>query len=199
MAVDLDFVWTAVGGAAKSHVEDWPTWKLFVVVVVSGAVGSLVAFSPAVFPVIAFASHFEAPYDVAVTEYTDSGYGSIIQLHTGVGGAGSNATFSTANGALGFTIKPSKTESGLDSFALDPTTPHNLTFAEVSVDFNLSAHTYEFRLRDASHSENQSIRRHWPHLRLPLRHSLIPKTFTGHCTPPIPSGPPHPESWGNSS
>ena len=154
-ALNLIFVWTAVGGVSKSHAEDWPTWKLFVVVVVSGVVGSLVAFSPAVFPVIALMSHFEAPYDVVViAECTESGYGSIIQLHTGVGGAGSNATFSTANGTLSFTMKLSKTESGLDSFALDPTTPHNLTFAEVSVDFNLSAHTYEFRLRDASQSEN---------------------------------------------
>ena len=77
-----------------------------------GAVGSLVALSPAVFPVIALTSHIEAPYDVVVTaECKESGYGSIIQLHTGVGGAGSNATFSTANGTLGFTMKLLKTES----------------------------------------------------------------------------------------
>ena len=157
--VDIGFVWTEVGRVVKSRAEDWPAWKLFVVVV-SRAVGSLVAFSPVVFPFIAHTSHIEAPYDVIVmAECTESGYGSIIQLHIGEGGVGSNATFSTADGALGFTMKLSKTESGLDWFALDPTMPHNLTFAEVSVDFNLSAHTYESRLRDASQSENQPLLR----------------------------------------
>ena len=161
MLVDLAFLWSAVRGIIKSHVKDWPTWKLFVVVVAAGVLGGLVAISPGVYPVVAMFVHNQTHYDVVIASgCRESGFGSIIQLHTAAGGAGSNATFLTASGALDFTMKLLKTESGLDSFALDPSPSHNFTFAGVSVDFNLSAHTYDFRLHDASLPENQSILRH---------------------------------------